>query len=181
MFRTISEVLIQEFPKKLHKGYLGLEFLQCHYAPSFDYKICFRGSSYWKNQMNLSGTSRPPSSLPSIICFWQTINSIKTLKKTRLTLASSSVSRLHPSVMQFVPNDALMKSSWSGIQMGRAKSENTICWSSLSRTIELPSTGDLTIPIIVRFCSHGARLWSLTLANRAVHFALACLIIVKVR
>ena len=47
--------------------------------------------------------------------------------------------------------------------------------SIFSITIEFPSTGDLTIPTIWRFCSHGARLLNLTLANRAAHFDRPCL------
>ena len=68
-----------------------------------------------------------------------------------------------------------MNSSELGRQIGRAKSENVTGLSIFKITIELPSTGDLTIPTIRLFCSQGARLLSLTLANLATHFALPCL------
>ena len=59
--------------------------------------------------------------------------------------------------------------------MGRVKSEKTTGESILRMTTELPSTGDLTIPTIRRFCSHGARDVRRTVANRAAHFAFPCL------
>ena len=68
-----------------------------------------------------------------------------------------------------------MNSSDEGRQIGRAKSEKTTGDSSLRTTIEFPSTGDSTIPTIRRFCSHGARLFSRTVANRATHLERPCL------
>ena len=68
-----------------------------------------------------------------------------------------------------------MNSSEEGKQIGRAKSENTTGLSNFRMTIELPSTGDLTIPTIRCFCSHGARLPRRTLANLAIHLDLPCL------
>jgi len=56
-----------------------------------------------------------------------------------------------------------------------AKSEKVTGLSSLSKTIELPSTGDSTIPTIRRFCSQGALLFSRTDAKRATHFDFPCL------
>ena len=53
--------------------------------------------------------------------------------------------------------------------------ENITGLSIFNITIEFPSTGDLTIPTICRFCSHGALLFNRTLANRAAHFERPCL------
>lgn len=53
--------------------------------------------------------------------------------------------------------------------------ENITGLSIFSITIEFPSTGDLTIPTICRFCSHGALLFNRTLANLAAHFERPCL------
>ena len=72
-----------------------------------------------------------------------------------------------------------MNSSEEGKQIGRAKSEKTTGLSNFRMTIELPSTGDLTIPTIRCFCSHGARLPRRTLANLAIHLDLPCLEIQK--
>lgn len=77
-------------------------------------------------------------------------------------------------VTQVVP--MWMNSSELGTQIGRAKSENTTGLSVFRITTDTPSTGDLTMPTIRRFCSHGASLFSLTLANLAVHLALPCLL-----
>ena len=51
-----------------------------------------------------------------------------------------------------------MNSSEEGKHIGLAKSENTTGWSNFNSTIEFPSTGDLTMPTIRYFCSHGALL-----------------------
>ena len=79
----------------------------------------------------------------------------------------------HPSVTHVAPR--WMKSSEEGRQMGRVKSEKTTGESILRMTTELPSTGDLTIPTIRRFCSHGARDVRRTVANRSAHLAFPCL------
>ena len=68
-----------------------------------------------------------------------------------------------------------MNSSEEGKQIGLAKSEKNTGFSILRITIELPSTGVLTIPTILSFCSQGALLPSLTLANLACHLDLPCL------
>ncbi len=68
-----------------------------------------------------------------------------------------------------------MNSSEDGRQIGLAKSEKITGLSILSTTIELPSTGDFTMPTILLFCSQGALLLSLIVANLATHFALSCL------
>jgi hypothetical protein len=81
------------------------------------------------------------------------------------------------SVTQLAP--MWMNSSDDGRQIGRAKSENVIGDSSFKTTIELPSTGDSTIPTIRRFCSQGARLFNRTVAKRATHFDRPCLKIFK--
>ena len=71
--------------------------------------------------------------------------------------------RYIPKVIQVEP--LVTKLSSLGMQMGLAKSENNNASSIFNKTTELPSTWDLTIPMIVLFCSHGVLLWSLTVAN----------------